>query len=691
MSTSDAALGPPRVLFITMPWNTPVHPSLGLGVLSEVLSRAGIANACLYGNLLLPRRSKPTVYGLGDADPDFYDDRSAGMSFVPSLYPEVTVEQIANHVAIRHIHTSSREGQIELGPNWVRWENDWKHESRIRRLLIEQTQEDIEHGATCLSRCMERIASENFDVIGFSLTFETQLVASLALAKRIKQRWPERRIVFGGAACASIQGITTLKSFPWLDVVCLGEGEPIVVALVEALRGGGDLAAIPGLAYRHAGAVHVTAHAEQIANLDSVPIPNYDAYVEQKASSEWASTRTRLLFETSRGCWWGAKHLCTFCGLNAEALVYRSKSPERVLEEIETFAQRWNIDGGLHAVDNILDTRYFSELIPRLIERQQQRPMTFFFEIKSNLKLWQMLQLSVAGFRALQPGIESFSDHILELMDKGATAYQQINFIKWAQQTSISPHYNILMRNPGETVEDYQEMTALIPFISHLHPPSAIANMQLERFSPYFMRPAAFGIRNVRPKAHYQEMFPDPSIDLESLVYQFDYDHDDVDAPELMAARQETMRAMQAWQTSFTPHRLVYFVLGADLVVVDSRAGSESKHRLRGLEAELFRYLDSPRTFALIEKQFPGHGAAELRSLLAGLVARRFVHHDRRKDGYLAVVVRVYQTMDEFRAHYLSETAAAQARRHGPGQSAPGLPAGDSPQRTPRRLPLATP
>ena len=665
-----------RVLFVTMPWATPLHPSLGIGLLSATLDQAGIANDCLYGNLLLPRFTKTTIYAQHDSQ--LYDDRSAGMSFVPHLYPDVTDQHIADAVAERHVWNASREGQIDVHPSAM----DWKREGNVRRaLLMAQTREDVEHGRVCLARCMERIAAGNYDIIGFTLTFETQLVASLALARQIKKRWPERKIVFGGAACASVQGVSTLKSFSSIDVVCLGEGEPLICALVAALRGAGSLEDIPGIAFRSQGQVHVTRHAELLASLDGIPVPNYDPFVEQKAASEWADVPSRLLFETSRGCWWGQKHLCTFCGLNTEALVYRSKSPARVLEEITAFGDRWNIDHGLHAVDNILDTRYFADLIPQLAEMQKRRPVSFFFEIKSNLKLWQLLQLSVAGFTMLQPGIESFSDHILELMDKGATAFQQITFIKWAQQAGIGQHYNILMRNPGETALDYQEMTALLPFIEHLMPPGGVANMQLERFSPYFLRPADFGIRNVRPKALYRKMFPDENIDLDDLVYQFDFDQDELDAPALVAARRELIVALGKWQTHFLPHRLIYFLKDGDVLVVDRRGAQEQRRQLQGIDAELFLYVDRGRTFTAIAKRFPETGETELRAILERLVAWRFVCHDRRKDAYLAVVVRVYRDLAEFLAHYEAELSAADLRREVAKNSPPASRA--------KRLPLA--
>src|SRR3954465_271775 len=45
--------------------------------------------------------------------------------------------------------------------------------------------------------------------------------------------------------------------------------------------------------------------------------------------------RPLMLIETARGCWWGAKNHCTFCGLNGETMGFRAKSADRVMTEIE--------------------------------------------------------------------------------------------------------------------------------------------------------------------------------------------------------------------------------------------------------------------------------------------------------------------------------------------------------------------
>jgi ribosomal peptide maturation radical SAM protein 1 len=642
----------PDVMFVAMPWASTIHPNLGLGLLSAILQEAGISTKILYGNLLMPRPGRPGIYAIND--PGQYEDRTAGLAFVTHLFPDADIESIGDAVANRYMGLISRDGHLSFNPrNW-----DWQRDSGLRDRLLAQTRDDVARAGRCLDRCMNRLSAADFDVVGFSLTFETQLVSSLALARMIKRRWPQRRVLFGGSACTSIQGLTILRAFDFIDVVCLGEGDEIIVDLIKALRTGEDIDGVPGIAYRHGAEVRTTSRLEPMRQLDWLPLPNYDSYFEQKAESEWNDTISVLLFEASRGCWWGEKHLCSFCGLNGESLTYRSKSPSKVLAEIREFCIRWPTNNGLQAVDNIFPMRYFAELLPALSQQQKEHPVGLFFEIKSNLKRKQLFQLAGAGFTTLQPGIETFSDHILKLMDKGATALQQICCLKWSQQVGISATYNILLRNPGETAEDYREMLELIPFLTHLLPPNGIANMQLERYSPYFMRPEAFGIRNIRPKPHYRFMFPDPAIDLNALVYQFDFDHDALDRPELFAARQRLIEAILDWKTNFKPNRLAYYFDANGVRVVDRRGKNDELLELRGSQGEIYRELDEPRTFKYLATRFSPGAPSPLRAFLQRLVRKRVLYYDRASDKYLGVAVRAYVD----RAEYLTDMENALMR-----------------------------
>ena len=201
------------------------------------------------------------------------------------------------------------------------------------------------------------------------------------------------------------------------------------------------------------------------------------------ASCRRETATYEIPIETARGCWWGAKHHCTFCGLNGTIMRFRSKSPQRVLDELAQQARRYR-SCHFQSVDNILDMTYFKQLFPELVE--SDAGYQFFFEVKSNLSREQLRLLAQAGVTRIQPGIESLSSHVLALMRKGVRAAQNVNLLRWARYYDIDTQWNLLWGLPGETEQDYVEQTAVIPHLLHLQPPSATDRIWLERFSPLF-------------------------------------------------------------------------------------------------------------------------------------------------------------------------------------------------------------
>ena len=145
-----------------------------------------------------------------------------------------------------------------------------------------------------------------------------------------------------------------------------------------------------------------------------LPTPDYDDYFDALRASTLSNLiRPGLLAESSRGCWWGEKSHCTFCGLNGTGMKYRSKSPERVLTELAELSRRYGVSG-IQFVDNILDMSYFRHVLPRLAAAGGRYAL--FYETKANLKREQVELLADAG-RALdstrdrEPGRQRPSPH----------------------------------------------------------------------------------------------------------------------------------------------------------------------------------------------------------------------------------------------------------------------------------------
>ncbi|MCI0442202.1 radical SAM protein, partial [bacterium] len=107
--------------------------------------------------------------------------------------------------------------------------------------------------------------------------------------------------------------------------------------------------------------------------------------------------------------------------------------------------------------DSILDLRYYKDYIPKLAERTTK--LDLFYEVKANLKKVQIRLLRDAGVRTIQPGIESFSNSILQLMGKGVSALQNIQLLKWCKELGVSVYWNLLWGFPGEDPLEYDRMT----------------------------------------------------------------------------------------------------------------------------------------------------------------------------------------------------------------------------------------
>src|SRR5262249_36631233 len=251
-----------------------------------------------------------------------------------------------------------------------------------------------------------------------------------------------------------------------------------------------------------------------------------------QASQAAGAVSPTLLVETARGCWWGERSHCTFCGLNGATMTFRSKTPDRVLEEITTLRERYGVRT-FSVVDDIIDMSYFRSVLPRLADANLG--IDFFWEIKANLTHHHVRLLRNAGVLSVQPGIESLSDHVLKLMRKGTTAFRNIELLKWCKEYGVKPYWNLLYGFPGETAEDYERTVELIHAIWHLDPPTGYGPIRMDRFSPYFADPSAFGMTNVRPMAPFTYLYPFEQRKLMNMAYYFDFDYADGRADDLYA------------------------------------------------------------------------------------------------------------------------------------------------------------
>jgi ribosomal peptide maturation radical SAM protein 1 len=422
-----------------------------------------------------------------------------------------------------------------------------------------------------------------FRVVGFTSSFQ-QNTASFALARRLKAVYPDIVTVFGGANFDGEMGLELVRAVDCVDYAVIGEADTAFPALLAAIEAGGDPTGTPGVASR----VHATPPAPPGDRLDDLPVPDYREYFERAAGLGMTPEEVWLPFESARGCWWGAKHHCTFCGLNGTSMRFRSKSPQRVLAELGAQARTYGTFR-FEAVDNILDMRYLKELFPAVAEGGYG--YSLFYETKANMSRAQVRTLAEGGVTRLQPGIESLSSHVLRLMDKGVKAAQNVNLLRWARYYGIAVAWNVLWGFPGETEEDYAEQAAVVPHLVHLQPPTGADRVWLERFSPMFTRAEG----RHRPDRSYRYIYPS-TVDIDRVAYFFD--HDGEVLPD--SAYKPLADAVGEWQGAWrsNPPSLTYRTSPGYLEIYDARhPGNTGVYTFRDTLADMYlACVDRPTT-----------------------------------------------------------------------------------------------
>ena len=302
-----------------------------------------------------------------------------------------------------------------------------------------------------------------------------------------------------------------------------------------------------------------------------------------------------LPFETSRGCWWGERAHCTFCGLNGLTMQYRSMDSRGAIARIQSLYRYTPRVRFLEAVDNIMPRSYFKEVLPYL---DTPPGVTIFYEVKASLSEEEVRTLALAGVRAVQPGIEALATSTLALMRKGTSAFTNLLLLRYCRVHQVQPLWNLLVGFPGQTETVYRKYMTDIPLLAHLPPPSGIYPVRFDRFSPYFAAPEQYGL-DLHPCDFYDLVYPFGKESLENLAYYFTDQNYGAEyamhlALDLTPCASEWLRGRPAgWRPS--PPLLFFKRRGETALVFDSRAGQGIEHHLSEAEALVLDALARPR------------------------------------------------------------------------------------------------
>lgn len=355
-----------------------------------------------------------------------------------------------------------------------------------------------------------------FDIIGFTLNYG-QLLPSLAIAKKIKELAPEKKIVFGGSRVADLLGKKVMHAFEYIDFVVSGEGEN---ALFRLASNYGNYKSIPQLIYREGDEV-ICNKSEVIVDLNAIPIPSYDQFYQDLSLTsaevqQYYQYYGRLPVEISRGCWWNR---CTFCNLNIQHRCYRERNINRILQEIQWLSERYRMMD-FQLIGNTLPKIVYRVLFEKL--KNLGKDFSFFVEARAGqLTSVDYTLMKEAGFNMIQTGIESFSQNYLRKINKGVRVIDNIAVLKFCKENGIKNNYNLLVRYPNEETADFNETKKIVQMLKGYLDPPQLCELRVMHGSPIHCHPEQYNIERLEYIHIDKIMYP-----LEVLKKEFSFIYD---------------------------------------------------------------------------------------------------------------------------------------------------------------------
>jgi anaerobic magnesium-protoporphyrin IX monomethyl ester cyclase len=295
------------------------------------------------------------------------------------------------------------------------------------------------------------------DLVGLSFMSTTSYPYGKMLAREIRAASPSVRIAFGGVF-ASLNAQLVKMQCPEVDFVCRGDGEQLILDLLEHLD---DPDGVAGVTWQDKeGRLRHNLNRPLTRDLDHWPFPDRESldldFVESMPLDVPAvlSLERFTTMQTSRGCPWP----CVFCDIPIfNEGKWRSRSPAHVIEEFKQLQKDGY--GAVYFVDDhfLLQPKRIEAICEGLVA--SGITIEWGCEGRVDSTCMQLFPaMAKAHCRTLMFGIESGSQKILDRLKKEQTLAEVETAVNAAKKAGIEiVHGFFVVGNPDETEEDMRE------------------------------------------------------------------------------------------------------------------------------------------------------------------------------------------------------------------------------------------
>jgi ribosomal peptide maturation radical SAM protein 1 len=486
----------------------------------------------------------------------------------------------------------------------------------------------------------------SYDLIGFSICL-AQLTSSIYMIRHIRSLHPNCRIVVGGSNCAGELGRSLLVNMDQIDFVVSGEGEIPLLNLIRRLKRGdtAEMKESSGLMWRDSHGQIKGGGYKQLRDLGKLSVPDYSSYFRSlQQQTHLGNLVPSIPVEASRGCWWHrAKpgfwgRACRFCNLNLQWEGYRSKKPPQVANEIEELATK-HASLKFFFVDNILDSNKIEGLFDSIYGLD--RSFELFAELRASVSPQQLFRMRRAGVTQVQIGVEGLSSNLLRKLNKGTTAIQNMEVMKYCEELGIRHLSNLLLGFPTSDEDDVAETLANLSFVQPYQPLRPV-RFWLGQNSPVDLSPERYGLRQIRNHPNYRLLLPDElSTSLCLMIKTYVGDR----------TRQHRLwrpvfRELKTWRKHYDslrgqhyPAPLLGYRDGRDFLLIRRRRkGTQMEtFRLRGSSRAIYLFCNARRSLAELREQFPRSSTDQLQAFITDMMEKRLMFQEGEQVLSLAV------------------------------------------------------
>ena len=256
-----------------------------------------------------------------------------------------------------------------------------------------------------------------------------QYSMALRAQKRIREIQPDAKIILGGAHMNAPEYVRESLCHGW-DYYVIGDGE---IPLKRILQGN---------YYWHG---EIILHGESMDDLDSLPFPAYHKIDLSKYNFPLRDGLKCINLITSRGC----PFKCNFCTTSNKK--FRKRSVKNVIQEVDLLVNKYGFNGLMFVDDTMsVDKQRYHDILQELEQfnikwRSYARTSTITFE--------GLEGMSRSGCVECAPGIESGSQSILDLIEKGTNVEHNIDWCIQCEKVGIICNPSLIIGLPTESPE----------------------------------------------------------------------------------------------------------------------------------------------------------------------------------------------------------------------------------------------